>query len=223
MPCSFSEPLHYLSMSHEDAIKEYSSILSEHVALGFSQSTDVMKLLLSDLGKDAFVPTDWTGIKGIPLIYLKTREGLPHRFKPAPRNINPKLYENAKKEYERLSTYFYVRSDSPICSPLVIAYKAGPPGLRFAGDYSVIINKFMETGHFPIPNVKHALGKISKYKIFLDLDLTNGFHQLKLHEDTSRLLSVQTPWDTVRPLFLPEGVPQGSGLLQEAMITIFGE
>jgi hypothetical protein len=67
------------------------------------------------------------------------------------------------------------------------------------------------------------LEKIQKFRLFADIDLTNGFHQIPICEWTSRLLSVQTPWGTVRPLFLPEGVPQGSGLLQEIMMEIFSE
>jgi hypothetical protein len=82
----------------------------------------------------------------------------------------------------------------------------------------------MVTGHWPIPNVRHSLDKIARFNLFGDFDLTNGFHQIPIDEFTSNLLSVQTPWGTVRPLFLPpEGVPQGSGLLQEAMMDIFGE
>ena len=117
--------------------------------------------------------------------------------------------------------YMYVESDSPIASCLVIAPKATKPFIRFCGDYAVVINKFIITGHHPIPDVLKSLTKITGYKIFLDLDLANSFHQFRLGPITSARLSLQTPWGQVQPLFLPEGVPPASGILQKYMEDIF--
>jgi hypothetical protein len=165
---------------------------------------------------------NWTKIKMEP-IRLKTTDDLPETFKPPARNVNPKMWDVAQKEFNRLRTYFYAKSDSPRVSPIVLATKATAPFLHFAGDYSIWVNKYMLTRHWPIPNVKYSLEKIQMFKLFGDVDLTNGFHQLPIDEWTSKLLSVQTPWGTVRVRFLPEVVPQGSGLLQEIMTDIFGE
>ena len=63
-----------------------------------------------------------------------------------------KLYDNAKKEFQRLMIYMYEPSDSPIASCLVIAPKATAPFIRFCGDY-VEINKYIVIGQYPIPNV----------------------------------------------------------------------
>jgi hypothetical protein len=209
-------------MSHEQAVQEYQKLLETHVDAEFAKQTAILDLLLSDLGISCFVPKNWTGVKIDP-VTLKTKDDLPERKKPPARNINPKLWDVAKKEFDRLLTYFYVKSDSPRVSPLVIAPKATEPFIRFAGDYSIWVNQYMLTGHWPIPNVRHSLEKIAQFCMFSDIDLTNGFHQIPICEKTSNLLSIQTPWGTVRPLFLPEGVPQGSGLLQEIMMHIFSE
>jgi hypothetical protein len=222
VPCSFSEPLHYLSISHDQAVEEYLSLLDSHVDKEFAKRTEIISFLKSPIAIDAFVPSNWKGIK-MPPVTLRTKDTMPPRYKPPPRNVNPKIWDVAKKEFERLRTYFYVPSDSPRVSPVVIAPKATNPFIRFAGDYSIWVNQHMLTGHWPIPNVRHSLEKIQRYRLFGDIDLTNGFHQIPISEETSSLLSVQTPWGTVRPLFLPEGVPQGSGLLQEIMMEIFGE
>ena len=203
-------------------MNEYRELLSTHVDTSFAKNTKIEELLLSPLGVAAFVPSSWTGIKMDP-VTLKTKDTMPEKFKPPPRNVNPKIWDVAKKEFERLKTYFYVPSDSPRVSPVVIAPKATSPFIRFAGDYSIWVNKHMLTGHWPIPNIRHALEKIKRFELFSDCDLTNGFHQIPLSLETSMLLSVQTPWGTVRPLFLPEGVPQGSGLLQQCMDTIFSD
>jgi hypothetical protein len=77
-----------------------------------------------------------------------------------------------------------------------MAPKATYPFIRFCGDY-VTINRYISTGHFFIPNVRHELEKIINYPISLDIDLTNAFHQIRLDLDTAEKLSVQTPWGAV--------------------------
>ena len=125
---------------------------------------------------------------------------MPERIKPKPRPINPRLWEAAAKEFERLKGYFYVESRSPWASCLVIAPKATKPFIRFCGDYSGI-NKWIPTGHYNIPIVKHELDKIAGHAVFADIDLTNAFHQVPLHKDTMARLSVQTPWGQYEPRF----------------------
>lgn len=221
-PCSFAAPLQYMMMSREEAINQLYLEMDDHVAPEFAQSTKVLDLI-KDIGIDVFIPVKWEGIKGVPPIEFNWKEGMPARVKPNPRPLNPKLYENAKLEFDRLKTYFYQKSDSPIASCLVIAPKATKPFIRFCGDYATMVNKFIETGNYPIPHVFHSLEKISKFKVFLDIDLTNSFHQFLLGEKTRRLLSVQTPWGQFEPLFLPEGVPPASGILQQTMVEIFSD
>lgn len=129
------------------------------------------------------------GIK-TPQVHLKVWDTI---SRCAVRSVNSKLLQAAKKEFERLSTYFYAPSDSPIWSLLVIARKATSPFIRFCGDYTVAISKYMEIAHFPIPNAFWPLEKNSKFKKFLDLDLTNGSHQLPLDEDAIGYLSPSLP------------------------------
>eukprot|EP00981_Chlorochromonas_danica_P007576 scaffold1801_cov193-Ochromonas_danica.AAC.3 len=143
-------------------------------------------------------------------------------MKPRARPINPKLYANARKEFERLSKYFYKHSSSSIASCLVIAPKATAPFLRFCGDY-VAINKYISTGHYPIPHVMRSLEKITQFAVFLDFDLANAFHQIRLAPTTSARLSVQTPWGQVEPTFMPEGIGPASGILQSVVSGIFAD
>jgi hypothetical protein len=43
--------------------------------------------------------------------------------------------------------------------------------------------------------------------IFVDLDLVNSFHQVKLAPLTAARLSIQCPsWGQVQPKFMPEGI-----------------
>ena len=139
---------------------------------------------------------------------------------PRARPIRRDLYAHAKTEFERLKKYFYVDSESPIASPLVIAPKATAPYIRFCGDYRQV-NDYITIPQQPIPIVQHELTKAARYKVFVDLDMANSFHQIPLSEEFSDLLSVQTPWGLVKPKFLPEGVGPASGVLQHLVREIF--
>jgi hypothetical protein len=62
---------------------------------------------------------------------------------------------------------------------------------------------------------------VSKFKVFSDLDVENAFYEILLHPDTSKKLSVQTPWGQFEPMFLPEGVSPASDVLMHVMYEIF--
>jgi hypothetical protein len=71
--------------------------------------------------------------------------------------------------------------------------------------------------------IRHELERIAKHKVFLDIDMTNSFHQIKVTAATSERLSVQTPWGQFQPKFVPEGIGPASFLLQEIVMNIFGD
>ena len=50
-----------------------------------------------------------------------------------------------------------------------------------------------------MPHVQYMLDKARVYTVFVDLDLANSFHKIRLAEEISHMLSVQTPWGLVRP------------------------
>ena len=222
-PCSFPGPLYYLGKPYQEAVQQYKDLISSHVSQQFIIDVPQLEdLLTSDLALSVFVPQQWTGITGIPPIDLQFSDQLPLSLRPKARPVNPSLYDNAEKEFKRLQTYFYVPSDSSIASCLVIAPKSTAPFIRLCGDY-VTINKYINTGHYYIPNVQHALTKASGFSIFIDLDWTNSFHQIPISIATSNKLSIQTPWGLVRPIFVPEGVGPASGILQKCVMDIFSD
>jgi len=145
----------------------------------------------------------------------------PEGNKVRARPIRQELWEHAKKEFERMLTYFYVIDNTATyAAPLVIAPKKTPPYIRFCGDYRWI-NNYIAVPPVPIPIVHHELDKAKKFRVYLDIDMTNSFHQIPLTETASKLLSEQTPWGLVRPRFLPEGVGPASGMLQSIVREIF--
>ena len=116
-----------------------------------NKQTKIMKLLRT-AGTKVFVPQNWEDIKVPPLHNINFIEDMPATMKPKARSINPKLYEHAKKKFNRLLSYMYVRCcDGPVASPLVIAPKAIAPYIRFCGNYQAV-NKFIPHWHTPIPH-----------------------------------------------------------------------
>jgi hypothetical protein len=220
-PVNFPFALHFLEVTHDVAVEEFHLLIKDRVSEVMQENTAIMQLL-RDVGVKVFVPDNWEGIKGIPPLELRWKPDLPERVKPKARPINPKIYETAKTEMERLMGYFYRKSRSPIASPLVFAPKSTKPFIRTCGDY-VLVNKYIETGHYYIPNVQHELNKIIAFKIFIDVDMANAFHQILLAQLTSERLSVQTPWGQFEPKFMPEGIGPGSFILQETVREIFGK
>lgn len=219
LPVQCQYALSYMEKSHEEAVTEYRNLFSSQVSEEFRVHTKVLELLLAK-GQQVFVPSNWTGIKGIE-IDLLLKGDLP-KLRPKARPINPKLFEAAEKEIRRLRQYHLVECLSDTACPIVIAPKSTPPYIRFCGDYTRI-NPYIVSGYWPIPNVLNELQRLMGFKYFLDIDLTNAFHQFKLSEQSSYLLSVVTPFGQFRPIFMPEGIGPASGILQRHVADIFSD
>lgn len=220
-PLPFGEDiLKFMETSVDESRKEYLSMVESHISVPMlGKCPQLCDLLCSIDAQEIFAPSEWIGLDIDPISFKLVGE-LPERLCTKARPVRPELFETAKAEFNRLMLYFYEFSDSPVASPLVIAYKATHPFIRFCGDYRVI-NKYISIPQQPIPIVQYELVKASKFMVYADLDMANSFHQLPLSDEFSNLLSVQTPWGLVRPKFLPEGVGPASGILQHIVREIF--
>ena len=103
-----------------------------------------------------------------------------------------------------------------------MASKATHPFIRICGDYRKV-NKYLKVPKYPIPSVLDEIRKISNFSVFIDLDVTNAFHQIKISDEAGRVLSVQSPFGHYQPMFLPEGVSPASLILMKIMNDIFME
>eukprot|EP01040_Poterioochromonas_malhamensis_P012520 gene12520-biopygen2685 len=73
LPSSFPDALHFMEMSHEEAVKEFHSQFEKHVHKDFAEATPILALL-KEKGTHVFVPQNWEGIKGVPDIDLELKE-----------------------------------------------------------------------------------------------------------------------------------------------------
>jgi len=236
VPCNFSSALSYLTRPYQDIIEDYEKQIDIQVSSDFAayqlgditkehpelQATTVEDLFHTELFHDCFCPKQWKGIEGFDPLELEFDENMPSVHKVHAYPINPKIFEPTRLEVERLCTYMWKDSDSPVACPMVVAPKATPPYVRMCGDYRWI-NQWVRSGQYYIPHASKELNKAAGFKYFLDLDLTNAFHQIRLGPKTSNLLSVLTPWGLKRPKFLPEGVAPASGILQRMVATVYAD
>ena len=223
-PVWFGDVLQQLETGLDAAIADYHETLLSRIAPEFITGTkrDVVKLL-REKGVHVFVARNWTGLKGFEPYDLEVRPDLPDQHQARCRPVAKNLWEPCRAELLRLVNLgFYRESQSPISSPIVVAAKKTPPYIRICGD-TTWINPYFKKLNWPIPRIKDDLHKIAKFRVFVDLDMTNSFHQIPISAASSKLLSVVTPIGQFEPRFVPEGIPPASQLLQKVVSEIFNE
>ena len=225
-PANFEYATHFSSISRAEAIAEYEDLyktqvhesLWDHKAIIEDKEVDI-KAILDTIGSEVFVPTNWDGIKDV-LIDLQFDEEMP-TMKAKTRHINEKIFKTTEKEFKRLQNIgMYVPSTSHCACAIVVAPKATDPYIRLCGDY-VPLNKHIKALQYPIPVILQELQKLQGFKYFTDVDMTNAFHQCRLSEHTSNMLSIVCPWGQFRPVFMPEGIGPATALLQKHVREIF--
>ena len=113
-------------------LDDYTKMFEKQSAPDWYAQKDFRDFLMEPESKAVFVPKQWTGIKGLEPLELQFKPDMPAVHKCHARTINPKIFEPTKKEMERISTYMYDDSDSPIAVPLVVAPKATAPFIHRA-------------------------------------------------------------------------------------------
>ena len=216
--------LHHLSIPYEDHVKQFKIDAQNSISPTMLAIPEIQDAIFNRY-LEVWCPKEWHGIfpeaaPGTLPVRLKTLPTLPPFLRQPNRSIPLKLREAFNKEWSRLTSYIYVKRSSPYASNLTVATKKTPPFIRIAGDYRVI-NQYIARAHEPLPLAQEIVQECAPCKYYLDLDLTNGYHQLPLHTESSELLSVQTSWGQFCPIYLPEGVGPASSSLQSTMREIF--
>jgi hypothetical protein len=72
------------------------------------------------------------------------------------------------------------------------------------------------------PIILHELHKSEGWEYYGDIDWSEAFHQIRLSDKASNMLSIVTTIGCIRPRFMMEGVSPASSVLQNAVSQIFG-
>ncbi|QGA19801.1 hypothetical protein EYB26_007495 [Talaromyces marneffei] len=115
----------------------------------------------------------------------------------------------AAKDYivENLDKGFIVPSNALYASPILMAKKPGG-GLRFCVDYRRL-NSLTRKDRYPLPLIDEVFERISKAKIFTKLDIRQGFHRIRMHQESSDLTTFRCRYGTFKYEVMPFGLTNG--------------
>lgn len=101
-------------------------------------------------------------------------------------------------------------------TPITIVKK--PDGsLRLCGDYRSTVNAAIETDSYPLPTSNEAFVKLSGGRIFTKLDLKQAYTQMKVDEETAKLLTLNTHIGLMKVNRLAFGVSAAPAIFQRVM------
>jgi len=96
------------------------------------------------------------------------------------------------------------RSESAYSSPIVLVKKKDG-GMRMCLDFRAL-NKETVLDREPIPNQEEIFARLCKAKYFSRTDLTKGYHQIKMDEDSKQFTAFQTPLGLMQYKYMPFGL-----------------
>ena len=109
-------------------------------------------------------------------------------------------------------------SNSPYASPIVLVRKKNGDR-RMCIDYRGL-NKITVRDNFPLPLIDYCLEYLDGKDCFSVLDLKNGFHQVKMEEESVQYTSFVTPSGQYEYVRMPFGLKNGPSVFQRFITDI---
>ena len=166
-------------------------------------------------------------------VHLEVDTSVPPVVHP-PRKIPVAVLETAREKLKEMEeAAIIVKDDEPtpwVSSMLVIdkrkvndRRKDTPPStddLRICIDPRDI-NKALKRPHYPMVTVEEVANRLAGAKSFPSLDACSGYGQLPVDDESSKLLTFNTPWERHRFTRLPFGISPAPELYQREMDRLF--
>jgi transposase InsO family protein len=110
-------------------------------------------------------------------------------------------------------------SFAEFAAPIVVVKKKnGEP--RICADYSTGLNEALEPNQHPLPTPEEIFSKLSQFRIFSSIDLSDAFAQIELDDDAKNLMAINTHCGLFRVNRLQQGVKTAPGIFQGLMDTM---
>jgi hypothetical protein len=162
------------------------------------------------------LPPERPGVKHtIPLLDRQSKP--PSR--PLYRLSRAELAE-AERQVKLLLERGYIEpSTSPYGAPILFVQKKDG-SLRMVIDYRAL-NKITIKNKYPMPRIDDALDELQGATMFTSLDLTSGYHQIRISAEDVPKTAFRTPQGLYQWRVLPFGLTNAPATFQTAMNTIF--
>ena len=84
-----------------------------------------------------------------------------------------------------------------------------------------MVNRCLEFYEFPIPRIEAILQKLMDFKFFSELDLAEGFNQLRISKALQQIFTFTCSKGKVSLKVLPFGVFWATAIFQSSMVDLF--
>ncbi|CAF4428623.1 unnamed protein product [Rotaria magnacalcarata] len=132
------------------------------------------------------------------------------------RRINGELAEEVETQLQQLSDDGIIRPSNSPWSSCIVPIKKRCGGLRLAIDYC-LLNNLTVKDSFPLPNLNDAVYNLHGSVFFSTLDLTRGYYNVPMDEDSIPLTAFSTSrshWEFIR---MPFGLCNAGATFQRLM------
>ena len=104
-------------------------------------------------------------------------------------------------------------------APIVLVPKKDGK-FHICGDYKVTVNPVLEVDQHPLPLPEEIFASLSGGQKFTKLDLSHAYQQIMLHEESQKLVTINTHIGLYRYTRLPFGVASAPAIFQRAMDVV---
>jgi hypothetical protein len=155
---------------------------------------------------------------------INTADNVPQRdkFRPMSAHKTRILDEQIKK---LLDDDIIEECESPWrCNPVIVEKKGneGAPNYRLCIDYRTLNEKTKPVPH-AMPRIDWILAQIGHAKVFTTIDLSQGYHQIKMAEADRGKTAFYTPRGTYRYKRMPFGLVGSGFTFQRCMDRVLGD
>jgi hypothetical protein len=118
-------------------------------------------------------------------------DAIPRFFKPHP--VPFAIKEAIGQELDRLEQQGIIEkvSHSEWAAPIVAVPKKDGR-FRICGDYKVTVNRVLSVDQYPLPKPEDLFATLAGGKVFTKFDLSQAYLQLKLDEDSTAYITINT-------------------------------
>lgn len=152
----------------------------------------------------------------IDLIYVS------HPVSRRPTRMSAKENAELKQQLSELEAKYFICSSSYPWGAAVVFVKKPDGTLKLCIDYRKL-NELIIKNRYPLPRIDDMFDQLSGAKLFSQLDLATGFHQLRVAEDSIPLTAFHTHYGSYEWLVMPFGLTNAPAYFVDLMNWIFRE